>query len=160
MLFAYINTFTFLRHLKMHMKTGGGGICRFKFEDIFSLSVIHMCVNIWHTSQRSEWGSVVACAWPSGAPIELQPALLPRRWQAAEVRAASPPLRTVLGDGTLPSSLHPPPHPERSSSQREWVWKHSKEDSGDRVTSWHYIWETDFFVRQKRSQKALSRVSE
>lgn len=80
------------------------------------------------TSQGPQWSSVVAYAGPRGAPVELQPALLPRRWEAAEVRAAPPPFRTVLGDGTLPSSLHPPPDPQRSSSQRERVWKQLKEN--------------------------------
>lgn len=81
------------------------------------------------TSQWSQWGSVVAYARPGGTSIELQTALLPWRREAAEVRAARPALGTVLGDGTLPSSVHPPPHPERSSSQRERVW--GDEDTRD-----------------------------
>lgn len=76
-------------------------------------------INMSLTSEGSQWGSVVAYSWPSGTPVELQPAFLPRWREAAEIRAAPPLLGTVLGDGTLPSSLHPPPGSQRISSQRE-----------------------------------------
>lgn len=73
------------------------------------------------TSLRSRWCSVVAYPWPVWAPVEIQPTPLPWRWQATQVGAASPPLRTVLSDRTLSSSLHLPPHPQRSPSQRKRV---------------------------------------
>lgn len=84
---------------------------------------LHFSVSFLVTSEGPRWGSIVATSWACGAPVELQSALLSWWWETAEVWAASPPLRTTLGDRTLPASLHPPPHPQWSSSQRERVWR-------------------------------------
>lgn len=81
------------------------------------------CFLLDPTSLWSWWCSIVAHTWPIWAPVQVQPTFLPWWWQTAQVRAASPPLRTVLSDRTLPSSLHLPPHPQRSSSQRKRVYE-------------------------------------
>lgn len=63
------------------------------------------------TSKRTWKSSVVAHSWPSGAPIELQSTPFSLWGGIAEVWTAAFLLGTALGDGTLSSLLHPPPHP-------------------------------------------------